>query len=160
MTENRECREELVAGWANGEAAARQDVKALLRQAGLDQEAIAAQTLADKLDTIEKLDRMIMQTEARRNAILREVDRRREALGAAAARSFRRDRGRRIHRNVSAATGRRGVRPSARTRANRRNARASTGPTTPAGKARVAKNALRHGLAVAAGLRARPRRRD
>ena len=44
------------------------------------------------------------------------------------------------------------MRPSARTRANRRNARASTGPKTAAGKARVAKNALRHGLSVAAAV--------
>src|SRR5882724_10564135 len=33
--------------------------------------------------------------------------------------------------------------------ANRRNARASTGPRTAAGKARVARNARRHGLNVA-----------
>src|ERR1700738_4004383 len=33
--------------------------------------------------------------------------------------------------------------------ANRRNARSSTGPRTAAGKARVAQNALRHGLNVA-----------
>src|SRR2546429_2861300 len=32
--------------------------------------------------------------------------------------------------------------------ANRRNARASTGPKTAAGKARVARNARRHGLNV------------
>ena len=38
--------------------------------------------------------------------------------------------------------------PTARLRANRRNARRSTGPRTRAGKARVAKNALSHGLAV------------
>lgn len=40
------------------------------------------------------------------------------------------------------------MRPSARTLANRRNAGRSTGPRTPAGKARVAKNARLHGLAV------------
>ena len=40
------------------------------------------------------------------------------------------------------------MRPSARTLANRRNARASTGPRTAAGKARVAKNAVAHGLTI------------
>lgn len=40
---------------------------------------------------------------------------------------------------------------SARSHANRRNARFSTGPKTVAGKLRVARNALRHGLAIPAG---------
>jgi hypothetical protein len=39
-------------------------------------------------------------------------------------------------------------RTSARARANRRNARLSTGPKTSAGKARSAQNALKHGLAI------------
>lgn len=40
------------------------------------------------------------------------------------------------------------MRLSARTAANRRNSRLSTGPKTKAGKESVARNALRHGLAV------------
>jgi hypothetical protein len=40
------------------------------------------------------------------------------------------------------------MRLSARSLANRRNARRSTGPKTAAGKSIVARNALRHGLAV------------
>lgn len=40
------------------------------------------------------------------------------------------------------------MKPSARTLANRRNARRSTGPKSAVGKAVVSRNALRHGLAV------------
>jgi hypothetical protein len=40
------------------------------------------------------------------------------------------------------------MRPTARNRANRRNAKRSTGPQTPAGKARASKNALQHGLTI------------
>jgi hypothetical protein len=40
------------------------------------------------------------------------------------------------------------MKTTARVRANRRNARRSTGPRSRAGKKRVARNALRHGLAV------------
>ncbi|HEY2231135.1 MAG TPA: hypothetical protein VGI22_26045 [Xanthobacteraceae bacterium] len=44
-------------------------------------EAIAAQGLCRRLDNVERIDRMIMTAEARRNATLREIDRHRETLG-------------------------------------------------------------------------------
>jgi len=43
------------------------------------------------------------------------------------------------------------MRLSARVLANRRNAKRSTGPKSRAGKARVAKNAFKHGLSISAG---------
>jgi hypothetical protein len=75
-----ESSEHLAQGWARRDPAIVKDVKQNLRSVGLDEEAIAAQTLADQRDMFEKIDRMIMQTEARRHVVLREIDRRRDAL--------------------------------------------------------------------------------
>lgn len=50
-------------------------------------DAVMAQTLAIKLDAIERIDRMIMSAEARRNAVLREMDRHRSALADALRRA-------------------------------------------------------------------------
>jgi hypothetical protein len=72
--------QDLSNAWARRDEKSVKKVDALLKQAGLDQEAIAARTLAVKLDAFERIDRMIMQTEARRNMILREIDRHRDAL--------------------------------------------------------------------------------
>ena len=73
--------QDLSNAWARRDEKSVKKVDALLKQAGLDdQEAIAAQTLAVKLDAFERIARMIMQTEARRNMILREIDRHRDAL--------------------------------------------------------------------------------
>ena len=72
--------DELVRGWAQRNRETVKEVNEILRQAGLGEEAIAAQTLAAELDTFEKIDRMIMQTEARRHLVLREIDRRRDVL--------------------------------------------------------------------------------
>lgn len=44
------------------------------------------------------------------------------------------------------------MRPSARVRANRANAKLSTGPKSREGKARAAQNAYRHGLSIPAGM--------
>ena len=48
-----------------------------LASTGLTMDAVIAQTLSVKIDDIERIDRMIMTAEARRNAVLREVDRHR-----------------------------------------------------------------------------------
>lgn len=70
----------LITGWPRRDDGVVKKVKSLLKQAGLDQEAIAARTLEAKLLAFERSDRMLMQSEARRNAVLREVDRHRETL--------------------------------------------------------------------------------
>jgi hypothetical protein len=72
---------DLIPRWSRRDPEAVREVKQILEQAGLDEEAIAAQTLAACCDTFEKIDRMIMRTEARRHVVLREIDRRRDALG-------------------------------------------------------------------------------
>jgi hypothetical protein len=71
---------ELMLGWAQRDPETVKEVKRILGIAGLDEEDIAAQTFTVKCDTFEKIDRMIMQTEARRHVVLREIDRRRDAL--------------------------------------------------------------------------------
>jgi hypothetical protein len=71
--------QKLVDGWATRDGASIKEVDRLLHLAQLDQEAITAQTLAVKLDTFERIDRLIMQSEARRNMVLREIDRHRDA---------------------------------------------------------------------------------
>lgn len=73
-------RNDLVRAWASRGREARQKVTGLLKGAGQDEAAIAAQTFAAKLDTFERMDRLIAQAEARRNTVLREVERRREAV--------------------------------------------------------------------------------
>lgn len=57
-----------------------EDVRRRLERVGLDREAIYAKTLESNLDLLERIDRMIMQCEARRNMVLREIDRHRDVL--------------------------------------------------------------------------------
>lgn len=73
-------RASLVRDWAGKKGDALQEVSLLLKEAGLDEMAIAAETLLVKIDAFERIDRLIMQAETRRNAVLREIDRRREAV--------------------------------------------------------------------------------
>ena len=65
-----------------GQKRAQKTVDKLLFAAGLSLNEVTTKTLEKKLDSIERLDRMLASAEARRNNSLREIDRHREAFGA------------------------------------------------------------------------------
>jgi hypothetical protein len=52
----------------------------LLTQWGLTEQDIHAQTMVKKINEFERLERMASSVEARRNAVLRELERHREAV--------------------------------------------------------------------------------
>ena len=74
--------------WASGEKSAQDEVAAVLKKARLSIDDVMAETLEGKIDTFERIDRMLASAEARRNNALREIDRHREALGAAMRRAI------------------------------------------------------------------------
>jgi hypothetical protein len=80
--------QELGEKWAAGDRAARKEVEAALAKAGLTIGEATAKTLEEKLDSFERLDRLLASAEARRNNALREIDRHRDALGSSVRRSI------------------------------------------------------------------------
>ena len=80
--------ERLSQDWAAGAAKARKQVDAVLTGAGLSMEEATAKTFERKIEVFEQIDRMQASAEARRNNALREIDRHREAAGAAARRAI------------------------------------------------------------------------
>jgi hypothetical protein len=62
-------------------------VNELLTAAGVSMDGFMADALAKKLDDIERIDKLISIAESRRNASLRELDRRRPVLGETVRRS-------------------------------------------------------------------------
>jgi hypothetical protein len=73
--------DDLAKAWAAREKAAIERVDELLASAGLTMDEVMAQTLSINLNDIERIERMIANAEARRNAILREVERHRATWG-------------------------------------------------------------------------------
>jgi hypothetical protein len=73
--------EGLARGWAARQPGAIGALEEHLAAAGIGLEGVAAQGLCIELGNIERIDRMIMAAEARRNAALREIDRHRDTLG-------------------------------------------------------------------------------
>jgi hypothetical protein len=75
--------EKIATDWAAREPDAVAKVDAALAAAGLTIDAVMAETLARKIDEVERIDRMVAGAEARRNIALREIDWHRATLGAA-----------------------------------------------------------------------------
>ena len=75
--------EELAQDYLQRKPAAIKLIEKLLAEAGLSIEALMVRTLPAELDNIERIDRLTTIAETRRNAMLREIDRRRTALSEA-----------------------------------------------------------------------------
>jgi hypothetical protein len=71
---------ELIRAYTAGEAAAVREVEMILHRRGMDIDSLMAQALAEKLDDIERIDRLIAGADARRNRTLNELDRRRDSF--------------------------------------------------------------------------------
>lgn len=71
---------ELVTAYTEGDADAVPEVTRILRSRGLDTDMLTAQALADRLEDVERIDRLIASADARRNRALSEIDRRRDAF--------------------------------------------------------------------------------
>jgi hypothetical protein len=78
---------ELAHGYFQGEADAVKLVSELLAGASVTMESLLLEALADQWDLIERIDCLATVAEGRRNASLREIDRRRALLGEALRRS-------------------------------------------------------------------------
>jgi hypothetical protein len=81
--------QKLAGGWYRREGKAVEEVERILRGAGLSMDVVTAVALRRSLDDIERIERMIVSAEARRNAVLREVARHRAAFAEALRRSSR-----------------------------------------------------------------------
>jgi len=74
--------EPLADDWFRGIQRAKQEVDRVLKEAGISFDVVIAEGLATRLDQVERIDRMIASAEARRNAVLREISRHRDAVAA------------------------------------------------------------------------------
>jgi hypothetical protein len=71
---------ELISAYTAGEATAVTEVEMILRRHGLDIDTLMAQALAENLDDLERIDRLIAGADARRNRALNELERRRDSF--------------------------------------------------------------------------------
>lgn len=74
---------DLTSSWSVRDEEAIETINELLASGNLSMEAVQAQTLAEIIDKVERIDRMIETSERRRNATLHGMDRRRSFLAHA-----------------------------------------------------------------------------
>ncbi|MBO0734153.1 MAG: hypothetical protein J2P49_07535 [Methylocapsa sp.] len=79
---NHEYCKQLARNWASRDPDVVAQVDADLATGGVTRDRVMADTLARRIDEVERIDRMIAGAEARRNVALREIDRHRATLGA------------------------------------------------------------------------------
>ena len=70
----------LVGGWAARDKASMKLVEKTMGQAGFDRRVLEATTLAASIDYFERIDGLMLQAEARRNAALSAIERRRDGI--------------------------------------------------------------------------------
>jgi hypothetical protein len=80
--------EQLTRSCVRGEPRAVKRVNKLVALRGVTVQDLVAEPLSRKMDAIERMDRLIASAETRRNASLREIDRRRAVLGQELRRSL------------------------------------------------------------------------
>ena len=68
---------EMTLRWANGDPEARDIIDKVLASAGLTIDAVRVHTLAKFIDEFERIDRITMMAEGRRDSFLREIERHR-----------------------------------------------------------------------------------
>ena len=73
--------EALALKWRIKEPGALKEVQRLLDKAGMPWDAIKAEALSLRISDVERIDRLIVSAESRRDATLREIERHRAALG-------------------------------------------------------------------------------
>jgi hypothetical protein len=78
---------QLVQGYVGGERDIVTLVNELLTDAGRSMDSFMTKVLGNRIDEIERIDRLTAIAETRRNAALREIDRRRAVLGETLRRS-------------------------------------------------------------------------
>jgi hypothetical protein len=71
---------ELIAAYVAGDTTALAQVDLILREGGLDIHTLMARALAERLDDIERIERLISGADARRNRVLGEIERRRDVF--------------------------------------------------------------------------------